>query len=114
MESVLEANGSCKSLVMFFGMCLISFVLCPLTDMRDSISYGCYFYVKQANVNLVSLSLGPLSLQQISSINLGKGTTILCMLEDSLYRPVLYHFTLLLQNQVNLQKMDIEILATDT
>ena len=28
MEGALEVKGSCKSLDMFFGMCLISFVLC--------------------------------------------------------------------------------------
>ena len=53
---------------------------------------------------LLLLSLGPLSLQKKSSINLGKGTTIWCMLGDSLYRPISFHFTLFFQNKSTCQK----------
>ena len=49
------------------------------------------------------LSLEPISLQQTNSINLGKGTTTLCMLEASLYRPALGHFTLFLKNKSTCQ-----------
>ena len=35
MESVLKAKGSCLSLVMFFGICLISLFLCPNAEMKD-------------------------------------------------------------------------------
>ena len=54
MEGVLEVKSSCVSLDMLCVMCLTTLFLCLYAGMRDGISYGCYFYVKQANVNLVS------------------------------------------------------------
>ena len=42
MESVLEVKDSCKSLVGMFGMCLISFLLCPYAEMIVVTSYGTF------------------------------------------------------------------------
>ena len=57
MKGALEVKGSCKSLDMFFGMCLISFVLCVYAGMRVVTSYGLFFYVKQQNATWLSRSV---------------------------------------------------------
>ena len=57
MEGVLEVQGSCLSLVMFFGRCLISLFLCVYAEMRVVTSYGLFFYVKQQNATWLSRSV---------------------------------------------------------
>ena len=44
MEGVLEVQGSCLSLVMFFGRCLISLFLCAYAEVRVVISYGTFLH----------------------------------------------------------------------
>ena len=41
-EDVWEVNGSCRSLDMFYGMCLIAFVLCFYAEERVGTSYALF------------------------------------------------------------------------
>ena len=47
MEGVLEANGSCHSLVMLSFVCLVSLFLCANAGMRVVTSYETFFFLKQ-------------------------------------------------------------------
>ena len=42
MEGVLEVQGSCLGLVMFFGMCLIDLFLCAKAEIEVGTSYGLF------------------------------------------------------------------------
>ena len=51
-EGVLEVKSSCVSLDMLCVMCLTTLFLCFYADMRDGISYGCYFYVENERLSV--------------------------------------------------------------
>ena len=60
MEGVLEANGSCHSLVMLSWVCLVSLFLCANAGMRVVTKNGTFFFLKQQNATWCSRHVGGL------------------------------------------------------
>ena len=57
MEGVFEVQGSCISLVVMCGMCLITLFLCAKAEIEVGTSYALFLNLKQTNATWLSRSV---------------------------------------------------------
>ena len=55
MEGVLEVKDSCQSLVVFYGRCLITLLLCAKAEIEVGTSYAMLLEFEASNGHLVFL-----------------------------------------------------------